>query len=135
MNRKRVSAIIILEGKILLIHRRRNDEEYFVFPGGGVENGEDLQQALSREVKEELSLWVQGARLLFELDNQGQHETFFLIDKFLGEPKLGGPELERNNRNNMYEPIWVELNKLVSLNLYPELGKEKLIQILPINKS
>lgn len=37
---KRVSAIIIKNNQILLIHRIKNDIEYFVLPGGAVEVGE-----------------------------------------------------------------------------------------------
>ena len=36
----RVSAIIINDGKILLIHRFRDGKEYWVLPGGGVEQSE-----------------------------------------------------------------------------------------------
>jgi ADP-ribose pyrophosphatase YjhB (NUDIX family) len=35
---KRAAAVIIKDGKILLMRRVKNGREYFVFPGGGIEN-------------------------------------------------------------------------------------------------
>ncbi|MGG4168004.1 NUDIX domain-containing protein [Rossellomorea vietnamensis] len=48
--RTAVKAVIIQDGKILLMHSNRGD---YKFPGGGVEEGESLSAALIREVAEE----------------------------------------------------------------------------------
>ena len=51
---KRVRRILIKDGMIALIKRTRDGETFYVFPGGGVEEGETEEQALKREIKEEL---------------------------------------------------------------------------------
>ena len=51
---KRVRGILIKDGMIALIKRTRDGETFYVFPGGGVEEGETEEQALKREIKEEL---------------------------------------------------------------------------------
>ncbi|MDX1772037.1 MAG: NUDIX domain-containing protein, partial [Planococcaceae bacterium] len=38
--RIRSGAIVEIDGKIALIKRVRNNHEYYVFPGGGIEEGE-----------------------------------------------------------------------------------------------
>ncbi|MGG3912831.1 NUDIX hydrolase [Rossellomorea vietnamensis] len=48
--RTAVKAVIIQDGKILLMHSNRGD---YKFPGGGVEEDESLSAALIREVAEE----------------------------------------------------------------------------------
>ena len=53
---KRVSAIVTRLDTILLVHRRKKGDEYWVVPGGGVEEGETPEQGLAREVNEETSL-------------------------------------------------------------------------------
>ena len=54
MIRNRGAAIIVQKGKIALIKRIREDETYYVFPGGGIEEGETPEEATRREIFEEL---------------------------------------------------------------------------------
>ncbi len=49
-------SIIIINGKVGMIHSRKYD--YYKFPGGGIENGEDPIEAMIRETQEEAGLTV-----------------------------------------------------------------------------
>ena len=124
MNKDRASGIIIKDNKILLIHRIREDREYWVFPGGGVEENETIEQALDREIAEELSLTVKDKKFLFKIENSGRFEHHFLISEYGGKPKLGGPELERMNNKNQYILTWIPVDQLNSINLLPDKVKE-----------
>lgn len=57
-----VKAIIVHDGKILMLHERvvRSGVtvEIMDFPGGGIEHGEELKEALKREVMEEVGLSI-----------------------------------------------------------------------------
>lgn len=138
----RAGAIIIKDNKILLIHRFMKDwGEYWVFPGGGVDDGETTEQAMVREVMEELSLTVTESKLLFDVFNpftMGGHfpprqEYYYLVTGFVGDVKLGGSEAKEMSENNEYYPTWVELDKLREMeNLKPEVVKEKLLEILSL---
>lgn len=57
-----VSALIFSEGKILLALRR--DIDWWNLPGGGMEVGETVDEALRREVYEETRLEVEVAQLV-----------------------------------------------------------------------
>lgn len=123
----RVAAIIIEDNKILLIHRIKNGQDYYVFPGGGVKEGETLEEALTREAKEELTLDIKLFKQIFNIINQGQEECYFLVEDYDGTPKLNGEEKERMNENNQYIPVWIEINKAKNLpNLFPKEAREKL---------
>lgn len=65
-------AIILKEDKVLLIKRALNDSwnpGKWEFPGGKVDFGEDLNEALKREIKEETGLDVSIKEPLFFWDN------------------------------------------------------------------
>ena len=55
--RKGVSALILNEkDEILLVNLQSFETKYFAIPGGGIETGETLEEAVYREIKEELGL-------------------------------------------------------------------------------
>jgi 8-oxo-dGTP diphosphatase len=61
--RIRVSAVLRWEGRILLCRHEKSGREYWLLPGGGVNTGESLVQALRRELEEEVGV---GEDLTFE---------------------------------------------------------------------
>ena len=54
--RIRVSAILLRESKMLLIRHEKPDRQYWLLPGGGVNAGESLVDALRRELAEECGI-------------------------------------------------------------------------------
>ncbi len=130
----RVSALIFRDGKILLIHRFRYGKEYWTVPGGGVEDGEDIETALRREVLEETSLKLLSFTKAFDytgkiMVNKITAKTdiypFFICDT-VGEPCLGdGPESKNNSADNQYILTWVPMSEFDSLcSLYPIASAE-----------
>jgi ADP-ribose pyrophosphatase YjhB (NUDIX family) len=54
--RIRATSVVLNEDNILMIHRFNHGEEYYVLPGGGVEEGENIETAVTRELQEETGL-------------------------------------------------------------------------------
>ena len=67
-----VSAVIFKEGRILL--QRRDDNGMWGLPGGGVEPGESVRQAVIREVHEETGLTVEPLRLIGVYSDPANHQ-------------------------------------------------------------
>ena len=128
---KRVVGIIIRGRKILLMRRIRNGREYFVFPGGGIEGNESLENGVIREIKEEFYLDVKINKFLFQIENRGRQEFYFLIKEFSGVPKISGNEKKRMNESNQYYPVWKELEDISNLsNLHSEEAKQKVKEMI-----
>jgi 8-oxo-dGTP diphosphatase len=54
--RIRVSAILLWQARLLLCRQEKPGKEYWLLPGGGVDVGESLIEALRRELREELGI-------------------------------------------------------------------------------
>jgi 8-oxo-dGTP diphosphatase len=98
--RKRAAAVIVRDGRVLMVHersRRSGGGEWWTLPGGGVEPGETLEEALRREVFEETGLVVAAARHILEMPYPSGMTSVFAVTVADGEPRPGiddgtGPE-------------------------------------------
>jgi ADP-ribose pyrophosphatase YjhB (NUDIX family) len=94
-----VSAAIIRDGKVLLVRRARNPALHlYTLPGGAVEAGETLIDAVVREAHEETSLTIEpvalaGHREVIAPDAQGRTERHFVILCFAARWLAGEPVL------------------------------------------
>ena len=130
----RVSAVILQNDCLLTM--QDNAYSYSYLPGGRVKMGETAQEAMQREISEELHaalplirpLWL--CQDFFTEEDTGEpfHEIciYFLVDsKSLPGESFSYPEGERINRFS-----WTPLTEIKDMRLYPEFIKEK-IQHLP----
>ncbi len=126
-NRVRATAIIIKDSKVLLMHRKKKGEEYWVLPGGGIEENETAEEAVIREVWEETGLKVLQAKFAFTnaIHDNIEH-PFFYCDIEDGEPVLNGPEKVVNCEENWHNPEWIDLEIARQLAIYPATSKKLL---------
>lgn len=103
--RVRVGGILCENEKILLLkHKNLGPAGYlWLPPGGGVEFGESLHEALKKEFLEETNLKIDVGEYLFtnEFIKQPYHaiELFFMVKRASGTLKLGkDPELPENQQ-------------------------------------
>jgi ADP-ribose pyrophosphatase YjhB (NUDIX family) len=94
-----VSAAILRENKVLLVRRARLPAlALYTLPGGGVELGETLHEAVIREVREETRLSIEplalaGYREAIARDAQDRVERHFVILCFAARWLAGEPAL------------------------------------------
>lgn len=125
--KQRVAAVIFRKKKFLLIHRQKNAEDYYIFPGGGVEDTETQKEAVIREINEELNLRIKIARKLFEFENLGNKEYYYLIKEFSGRMKVIGDSI--TNKNIKDSADWYSLEELNKINLLPPKAKRKILNL------
>lgn len=107
---KRVSSrgIIIEDNYVYLMFRRKIKDdgtikEYYVIPGGGIEDNETLEDNVIREMKEEFCVDVKIDGYLGKDEGDDSIAHFFACSIVNGTPCLGGEELERCTESNYYE--------------------------------
>ena len=130
----RVCAMIISGNKILAMRDERSP--YFYLPGGRVAMGETAEQAVVREVQEELGvtpkiarpLWLNQAFFTEDMDSLRYHELciYFLMD--ISDTNL----LEKGNVFTLTEGKhihtfeWLEFKRLKNEYFYPTFLKKEI---------
>ena len=110
--RVRVAGIIKLKDWYAFMHRknvikRKDYQEYYTFPGGGVEEGETLEEAIVREIKEEFGITIKPIKKLYEMESKkfDQKEIFFLCEYIEGKFGTGdGPEFNNDPKYKDLSP-------------------------------
>ncbi len=126
-NRRVVArAITFIDNKILLIERYRKEGNdllhYFTIPGGGVEVGETYREAAIRETKEETCCDIEIIKDLIIEEYPGGLCHWFFGKYIKGTPELGGEEKERNNPDNSFKVVLIDMKNIDKINI---LGKGK----------
>lgn len=121
---KRVSSrgIIIEDNYVYVMFRRKIKEdgtvkEYYVIPGGGIEDNETLEENVIREMKEEFCVDVKIDGYLGKDEGDDSIAYFFACSITNGTPCLGGEELERCTESNYYEIRKVLINDLDKVDI------------------
>lgn len=114
--------------KLALIERHRGGMHYFIFPGGGIDEGESPQQAAIREAEEELGIIVEIKQKVIEVKFDQDTQHYFLAEKLSGEFGTGtGEEYgEYNPSYGTYHPLWMPLANVLNNNVLPQ-GLAKLV--------
>lgn len=121
----RVGAIIFFNGKLVTTIMRKKDEIYHVLPGGGVESNETINEAIKREVKEELNIKIKKIKLVYirELnlkngENKRGIEFYFAVEDYSGKPTKGfNPE----KKESSFEEVgFLDLEELEKVSFHPK---------------
>jgi 8-oxo-dGTP diphosphatase len=125
--RIRSGIVLIQENKVALMERYRAGFHYYIFPGGGVDEGETPEQAAVREAREELGIEVAIKHKVAEVQvGQRSRQIYFLVEQIGGEFGTGtGEEFAESNRDDpqkgIYIPTWLPIDDLPGhTNIYPE---------------
>ena len=112
-----VAAALIVSGNEILIGQRRPNKPMALkweFPGGKIEPGESPQQALVRELHEELGITATIGALVTHIRHNYRHGgavdlQFFAVEEFAGEIE-----------SRIYHQVrWVKMEDLANYEFLP----------------
>ena len=113
----RAGIILIEDDKVALIERHRAGLDYYVFPGGGVDEGETPEQGAVREAMEELGVEVEIRKKVAIVHFGQSTQIYYLIERVSGNFGTGtGEEFTEADPDDpeegIYIPIWMPLDEL-----------------------
>ena len=133
----RVCALILSNKRILAMHDERSP--YYYLPGGRVKMGETAEEAVLREVKEELEitpaivrpLWLNQAFFNEDVDHLNYHElcVYFLMDISGTDLPDKGDRfiLREGNHTHWFE--WLPFERLSKEYFYPVFLKTAIFDL------
>lgn len=128
----RAVAVVISDGRVLTIRRRRAGAVYAVLPGGHVEAPELPQDAVSRELAEETTLSAQVEKVLWIRTDGGRPASYFLMRDVTGSPVLAGEEAMRDSPQNSYQLVWASPGDFEAFNLQPLEIRHPLAELMAV---
>ena len=133
----RVCAVIISDGKILAMHDERSP--YYYLPGGRVSLGETAEDAVIRELYEELGitaeivrpLWLNQAFFTEDVDKMNYHELciYFLMDVTNTDLLSRGTLFKSKEGRKTHTFEWLEFERLKDEYFYPLFLKKEIFDL------
>jgi ADP-ribose pyrophosphatase YjhB (NUDIX family) len=114
-----VSAAIVRDGKVLIVRRARPPaKDVYTLPGGVVEAGETLTEAVAREIREETALTIEpvalaGHREAIKRSADGRVERHFVILCFAAR-LISGTAIAKDDE--VAEILWCRPGELAGLH-------------------
>ena len=140
MGRVRVAGIVKMPDGYGFMHRKnvknRKYEEYYVFPGGGLEENETLEECIIREIEEEFGIKVKVIKKVYKIkvEEIDQTEYFYYVEYVSGKFGTGvGPEFNNDPKyidSGEFIPEIIKKENVKDLFLIPSSIKEQFISDL-----
>jgi 8-oxo-dGTP diphosphatase len=118
--RIRVAPIIVKDNALLLVRHVKGDRTYWLLPGGGVDYGETLGEALLREIKEETNLDAELGELVMANDSIPPDGHRHVVNLYFTARVTGG-EMRMGGDWNLAELRFVPFEELDTIEFYPDI--------------
>ncbi|GMV65830.1 MAG: NUDIX hydrolase [Candidatus Omnitrophica bacterium] len=121
--RIRVAALILKGDTILLAEHEKGGRRYWLLPGGGVEYGESIEEALKRELIEEAGLDIEVDQLLWIVDSIPEDHHRHVLNLILSAHPISDT-LKPGSDRVLRTVAWHPLEGLMDMEIFPDTRQE-----------
>ncbi|MBT3395192.1 NUDIX hydrolase [archaeon] len=119
----RTATIVIKDNRLLLVNSKYSDGDYYLFPGGGLESNETIEEGAIRETLEETGVEIKIEKLIhineFIYSNDWNKRSLTIF--FLAKPI----SIRKNNLTDdggkIKQVEWVDISKLDEIDIRPRI--------------
>lgn len=122
--RTRVGVLIVRGDELLLVKHRRDDHEYWLLPGGGLDYGESIHDCAVRECKEELGLDVEVGDIIAVTESLPPQARRHILHIVLQATSFSGQEQLGQDDKRLVDMGWHPIEALRELTFYPPIAEE-----------
>jgi 8-oxo-dGTP pyrophosphatase MutT (NUDIX family) len=117
-----VRAVIIKDNKLLMVHSNKGD---YKFPGGGINQGENSEEALMREVREETGYAISnikgkiGTIISRNIDEYEENAVFEMVSNYYlceVSKEQTHQQLDDYEAELGFCPKWMAIEEVIELN-------------------
>ncbi|HEP1831971.1 TPA: NUDIX hydrolase [Streptococcus suis] len=121
----RATGLVVQDGKLYLV---KSPEGLYYTLGGAIQLGETTEEAVQREMKEEIGIDVEVGPLAFIVENQFtlQEKSYHQIEFLYIVTPLSNPATNLEEGNSVRQCEWVTFADLEKLDLNPAFLKTEL---------
>lgn len=121
--RIRVAGILMENDRLLLVAHKKNDSVYWLLPGGGVEFGESLKEALKREFMEELNIEVTVEELAMVFDSIDPEGSRHIVNICFNCSWPGG-DIKLGDDTRLHDFKFERIENLAAIQMIPPVGRK-----------
>lgn len=134
-HRQSARAIVFNGQSLLVMKRNKFGMQYYTLVGGGIDIGEEPEQALRREVKEEAGLEVGAVRPVFMEDGGDMYGVQYVyLCEYKGGDLSVSPQTVEAALNavgqNTYEPMWLPIDQLAQVPFRSSSLRDALLEAI-----
>lgn len=122
-----IRVLVIQNDKILLVKEK---EDWWAFPGGGVDHGETVESTLTREVEEELGVPASKVSSDFQIVYYNLGNVVNSVPRMNLYFKASVPEISLQNTDHVAQWQWFTESEFLEADLHASYDKAKLAEVV-----
>lgn len=123
-----IRVLIVQDNKVLLV--KESSDDWWAFPGGGIDHGETIESCLVREVEEELGVPAKDVSSGFEIVHYNIGNVVNAVPRMNLYFKVSVPQELLNKTAHVAEWRYFTKDEFLQLDMHASYDKSQLVDVI-----